>query len=666
MIKGANVNASGTRRSISLILFIAFAVTLSLGVWLSLGWYHDRLRLEAQTNTASDQDVLGVALTSATNQRLALLQALRAFVSVDPDLDRMAEEFDAYAAVLHSSMEGIRTLTVSPGGTHQFVYPLAENEGVLGHDLLTDGRADVRDDVARAIATGKITLSGPYELRQGGLGLVARQAISSDGQFWGFVALVLDVEPLLIEAGFDQLPSQVIFALVTSSGVRIAGNGAASALGSTSREIVLPEGAWYLHIAPVDGWDAMIRSRFLVTSIPTISVACLLLLLVFILARRQVSLARIVGERTSELQSSEARWRSMVVDSPDFILTLDLDLKIEFANRASPGLAIQDLLGRCLYEFVEESDRKRVRRALEQVLKEEESVRYETTYESGSQIIYYESRAVPRFTAGALVGLTVVARDVSLLKRAEQEVLGMEAHLRQSQKLESLGTLASGVAHEINNPLMGMINYADLLAQRVEDDTVKEYSQIIIEEGNRIANIVRNLLSFSRQDKEAYDLAEIKDLIDRSLSLIGSVLRKDQISVELNIPEGLPQVKCRSQQIQQVIINLLTNAQHALNARYPEYHENKLIRITAIPSENDGENWIRMTVEDHGIGVPEDVRERIFDPFFSTKSRHEGTGLGLSVSFGIMKDHQGALSVESKPGEYTRLHVDLRVNNEPL
>ena len=122
-------------------------------------------------------------------------------------------------------------------------------------------------------------------------------------------------------------------------------------------------------------------------------------------------------------------------------------------------------------------------------------------------------------------------------------------------------------------------------------------------------------------------------------------------------------MRCRSQQIEQVIINLLTNARDALNQRYKGYHEDKLIVIQVHPFERDGFEWVRTTIEDHGAGIQEDLIDRIFDPFFTTKSRTEGTGLGLSVSYGIIKDHQGKLSVESKLGKYTRFHMDLRVNN---
>jgi PAS domain S-box-containing protein len=252
-----------------------------------------------------------------------------------------------------------------------------------------------------------------------------------------------------------------------------------------------------------------------------------------------------------------------------------------------------------------------------------------------------------------------LARDITDRNRATAERVVMEAHLRQSQKLESIGTLASGVAHEINNPLMGMMNYAELVKDKTSDPKAIHYLEEIGNEGNRIARIVKNLLSFSRQDTEALRPNEIADIIDGSLSLVGSLLRKDQIAIELDIPSDLPPLRCRAQQIQQVVINLLTNAHDALTARYPDYDEDKIVNISARLFEKEAGSWIRITIEDHGVGVSDEVAQQIFDPFFTTKPREEGTGLGLSVSFGIVKDHQGELTVEQVPGKYTRFHIDL-------
>jgi len=260
--------------------------------------------------------------------------------------------------------------------------------------------------------------------------------------------------------------------------------------------------------------------------------------------------------------------------------------------------------------------------------------------------------------------LLVACRDITERKRAEEERQQLLAQLLQAQKLESIGTLAGGVAHEINNPIMGIMNYAQLILDRLGPDSpVSEFATEIGKETERVATIVKNLLSFARHEKQSHSPARMHDIVEATLSLIRAVMRHDQVTLEVDVPEDLPQIKCRSQQIQQVIMNLLTNARDALNQRHPGHDANKKVLITARRIERDGRQWVRTTVEDHGPGIPEDLRERIFEPFFTTKPRDKGTGLGLSISHGIVKDHGGELRVESTVGEFTRFHIDLPLDN---
>ena len=261
-------------------------------------------------------------------------------------------------------------------------------------------------------------------------------------------------------------------------------------------------------------------------------------------------------------------------------------------------------------------------------------------------------------------GFVVNGRDITERKQAEEDNKKLEAHLRQQQKLESIGTLASGIAHEINNPINGIMNYAQLINDRLDQDSpLKEFAIEIGKETERVAVIVRNLLTFSRDEKETHSPADIQDIVDETISLVQTIIRHDQITLEIDIPDDLPKIRCRSQQIQQVLMNLLTNSRDTLNERYPEFDEDKLLIVKVRSFEKDDMKWIRMTVEDHGVGIKDDIRDRIFDPFFTTKDRTKGTGLGLSISYGIVEDHLGEMHVESEPGQYTRFHVDLRVNN---
>jgi signal transduction histidine kinase len=138
-----------------------------------------------------------------------------------------------------------------------------------------------------------------------------------------------------------------------------------------------------------------------------------------------------------------------------------------------------------------------------------------------------------------------------------------------------------------------------------------------------------------------------------------TVMRHDQITLNVEVADDLPKVNCHSQQIQQVVMNLLTNARDALNERYPEFHEDKIIRLAAQQFQKEGRRWIRLVVEDHGMGIAPEVGGHVFDPFFTTKLGRGGTGLGLSISHGIVKDHGGVLHFETEAGRYTRFLVEL-------
>lgn len=264
-----------------------------------------------------------------------------------------------------------------------------------------------------------------------------------------------------------------------------------------------------------------------------------------------------------------------------------------------------------------------------------------------------------------LEGTLVFARDITDRKKLEAEKREVEAQLRQQQKLEAIGTLAGGVAHEINNPINGIMNYAQLILdmEQEKDGETAAYAGEIIHETERVAVIVKNLLQFSRQEKQSHSYANIYDIINQTISLIKTVVKRDQITLELDLDENLPDIKCRSQQIQQVLMNLLTNARDALNEKYPDYDPDKAIHLKCIQFYAEERRWIRITVEDHGNGISEDLRDKIFEPFFSTKPKEVGTGLGLSISFGIIKDHHGKIDIDSKEGNYTRFILDLPVDN---
>jgi PAS domain S-box-containing protein len=368
------------------------------------------------------------------------------------------------------------------------------------------------------------------------------------------------------------------------------------------------------------------------------------------------------------LQESEQRFRLLVDNAPDAIFVM-IEGKFAFMNKA--GLTLlradspDDYIGISGLEVIHADYHESVHIAMT-------GLRDGTTSPSPNEIAYMrhdgtivdvEATAVP-IMISKIKSEIIFARDITEKKRLEESRQQIEAQLRQQQKLEAIGTLAGGVAHEINNPINGIMNYAQLIYDESDKSTeTAEYSKEIIHETERISTIVKNLLQFSRHEKQSHSYASIYDIINQTLSLVNTIIKKDQIKLVIELDEGLPDIKCRSQQIQQVIMNLLTNARDALNERYPGYNENKIIRLSCSLFENDGRRWLRLTVLDNGCGIPEELKDRVFEPFFSTKPKEIGTGLGLSISYGIVNDHHGSISFESATGEYTKCILVLPVDN---
>jgi signal transduction histidine kinase len=263
-----------------------------------------------------------------------------------------------------------------------------------------------------------------------------------------------------------------------------------------------------------------------------------------------------------------------------------------------------------------------------------------------------------RLDGVASLGCTGVALDVTAQTQLARERGVWQAHIRHQQRLESIGTLASGVAHEINNPVQSIMNYAQLIARRTGVPDIATYAQEVLQEAQRVAAIVKGLLSFARQEGEPYTDVHPRELVDSTLALVSALLRKDGIRVDQSLAMDLPAIRCHPQQIQQVLMNLIGNAREALNARYPGQDADKCLLLHGRAWRREGASFVRLTVEDHGIGIPQLALDKIFDPFWTSKSGGHA-GLGLAVAQGIVVEHGGAISVESEPGRLTRMHVDL-------
>ena len=234
----------------------------------------------------------------------------------------------------------------------------------------------------------------------------------------------------------------------------------------------------------------------------------------------------------------------------------------------------------------------------------------------------------------------------------------------RTAKLAGIGELAAGVAHEVNNPITGVINFAQILLDNHNlNDVGENIVRKIMKEGERIASITRNLLSFAKAGSNSQIPINPVNVLEDSLALVLHQLRTDGITVETDFSEEPFSVVADHTQLQQVILNLISNSRYALNARYEGFNDKKIIELSCVPETRGKEKYVLITIKDYGTGFPQSLLERLFEPFFTTKPPGEGTGLGLSISYGIIKDHGGNMQVNSILDKYTEMVVELPAVN---
>jgi len=232
------------------------------------------------------------------------------------------------------------------------------------------------------------------------------------------------------------------------------------------------------------------------------------------------------------------------------------------------------------------------------------------------------------------------ARLLEETRHAYQELQESREHMMQMEKLSALGTLVGGVAHEINNPLMGVMNYVEFAQEKTTDAKIHKVLGQALHEIGRIKTIVRNMLIYVRTKSNAAETCGISDTINQTLSLLEGEFKKSNVRINTRLPDNLPAIQFGTDSLQQVLINLLLNARDALSETIEPH-----IDMTAQLSDN----LLTLTICDNGTGIPEALLSRVFDPFFTTKPPGKGTGLGLSVSYRLIEEAGGNMMVYNLP-----------------
>ncbi|SDB02276.1 PAS domain S-box-containing protein [Desulfonatronum thiosulfatophilum] len=371
------------------------------------------------------------------------------------------------------------------------------------------------------------------------------------------------------------------------------------------------------------------------------------------------NLERMVDERTAKLRVSEEKFRKL---SHEFhaLLNAVSDTLILF----SPSLEVL-WTNRVLDSGLDKESSAAVRKYCDKLLSESSSsseddlmTRCFETSEVEVAVVSFDGavldvKAFPVRDAGNINSVLLWVSDVT-------EKMALQAEALQASHLAALGELAAGVAHEINNPITGIINYGQILINECNPESLeKDIGERIVKEGERVGRIVKTLLSYSRHGRHDKRPVRIQTVLEESLVLSQAQIRKEGIDLKIHIAEGLPLVNAYFQQLQQVFINIINNARHALNEKFPKRHEEKRLEINIENVLINSRQHVRIIFFDLGSGINGHDLPFITKPFFSTKAFGKGTGLGLTISQRIISEHDGLLTFESEKDEFTRVIIEL-------
>jgi len=357
----------------------------------------------------------------------------------------------------------------------------------------------------------------------------------------------------------------------------------------------------------------------------------------FILVTWSNILEKEVAKKTTELKKSEEKYKSLIENAEDIIFTVDSEGRIASINKF--GIEFfksneSEIVGKSVSDiFVPDGVILMVN--IKQIFKTGESRQITHRVKLDNRDFWFNTNLRGLMDEqGNIYSVLGIARDITDRKKMEEQSY-------YTEKLASLGTLAAGVAHEINNPLAIILGFTDMLLEKASPDS-QEYDilKTIEKQATNAKRIVENLLSFVRHKERKEQLVNINECIETVIDVMNNTIVINNIEVKKNLQEDLPLIKGDAGELQQVLFNIINNAIYVMKGG----------GVLTISTRYDGE-WVEICISDTGCGIPKEHRQRIFDPFFTTKEVGKGTGLGLWVSYNIVKKHNGIITFVTKTKE---------------
>ena len=655
-----------------------FAALSLVACWLAFSWYEGQLLAEQKIKYRAELMPYASALSTALNEKISLLSGIEAFVQTSLRDKDLRSRFGIFASGLYTANSGIRAIQVFPPAGPEMIYPVAGNEAVSGgglQKLLQDERPGVRADIDEAVTTRRTVLSGPYELRQGGLGLVARKALFDRGAFWGLTVIVLDIPPLLKQSGVDPPASRrLLMALKDGSGRIFAGKASVFDADPIVIDVDVEGETWRLAGSPSGGWFGTYGPNLNSFRALGFFVVVLLVGLVYSLSNQGLRLREAVEKKTTALRESEGKLKEAQrlgrIGSWEYDLATKRirwsDQVFELYGR-DPALGSPSLEEEALYYKPETL--KKLRDMANLAAKEGGSLFYDFQAElpDGSSPYFSGSVRAERDGSGKIVKLFGTVQDIAERKRAEKEIRKLNESLEEkvaerTTQLEeankNLEAFTYSVSHDLRAPLRVINGFSGIL--------IEDYGTMLDEEGRRICSIIgknaRNmgeliddLLSFSHLGRASLNIGptDMTPLVRSVFTEIASPAERGLIDFGV---EELPVAAADPVLIKQVWANLLSNAvKFSAKKAKPEIRVGALMR--------NGE--IVYSVRDNGAGFDMKYADKLFGVFqrLHSASEFEGTGVGLAIVKRIVNLHGGTIWAESEPGKGAVFYFSLKKGN---
>lgn len=678
LLLGLGIMASTWRHSLSTelwrtrwypLLVGVGVLAITIGIWQALlAEEKKRIAWWTQLQIAGVQH----AITARMEARIMPLVRMARFWEMHgkPDREVWATDAELYAND-YQSLQAVAW--VDPSLHVRWVAPLAGNEGVQDLDLGFEEHRRQTLELAGGNRTATLTRALDFSPDVGGFQVSV--PIFVGDAFDGFILGAFRLKRFLDVTLENLVPDYGIAVFDGKEELyrRAIPNKYQEKAWAQEAHIDLYGVTWQMRLWPTSTLLAKKRSP-----LPTVVLASGLLtaVLLMVTARlaqtsrlRATQVERANHELQHEItmrQRTEAELvrishqNKLILDSAgEGICGLDNDGKTTFANPAAArmlGCAVDELLGQTVQALAPPAEAMDpVPPGVDQAMAS--SVPHDGTVfrrQDGS-LFPVEYVRTPIVENGTVVGMVVTFRDITERKETEAQLQRQQEALYQSEKLATMGSLLASIAHELNNPLSVVMMQADLLKEEASTGQMATYAEKVHSAAERCVRIVKNFLALARQRSPERSQVCLNDVVDTALELLDYSLRVDNVEVCLQRADNLPMLWADAHQLQQVVVNLTTNAYQAM-------HDHPGPRRLRVTTWTDAEqSQVYLEVADTGPGIPPEIRTRIFEPFFTTKAPGAGTGLGLSLCQGMIESHKGTLTVDSQPGQGAIFRVQLPV-----